>query len=49
VFSNGKEELNFTLPPKSSQRFVYRIVLTTDDLSTEEMNRLADEFSKKVK
>lgn len=49
VFSNGKEELNFTLPPRTSQRFIYRVVVTTDDLSTEVMNRLADEFAKKVK
>lgn len=49
VFSNGKEELNFTLPPKTSQRFMYRVVVSTDDLSTDEMNRLADEFAKKVK
>jgi len=30
VFSNGKEELNFTLPAGKSATFKYRIVILSD-------------------
>jgi hypothetical protein len=47
VFSNGKEELNFSLAPKQSATFRYRIVIHSGELLTnEDMNRLADDFAK---
>lgn len=47
VFSNGKEELNFSLAPKQSTTFRYRIVIHSgDDLTSEQMNKLAEDFGK---
>ena len=49
VFSNGKEELNFSLKPRESVTFRYRIVVHSGaPLSTGEMNRYADEFGKRL-
>lgn len=48
VFSNGKEELNFTLKPGEQTTFRYRIVVQSGKaLSAEEMNSLAAAFAKK--
>jgi hypothetical protein len=47
VFSNGKEELNFTLQPGQSVTFRYRVVVATSKLSDTDMNRIAAEFAKK--
>lgn len=47
VFSNGKEELNFTLRPKASTTFRYRVAIASDKpLIPADMNKLAEDFSK---
>lgn len=47
IFSNGKEELNFSLAPKQSVTFRYRIIIHSGDVMTaEEMNKMADNFGK---
>ena len=49
VFSNGKEELNFTLQPGQSTTFRYRIVVHSGSvLTTDDMNKFFADF-KKVK
>lgn len=49
AFSNGKQELNFSLKPHESVTFRYRVLVTSDNMITaNDMNRFADEF-KKVK
>ena len=48
IFSNGKEELNFSLKPKESVTFRYRIVIHSGSMLTnDDMNRFADEFAKR--
>jgi hypothetical protein len=47
VFSNGKEELNFSLKPGGAVTFRYRIVVHSGStLSNDEMNRFATDFAK---
>ena len=47
VFSNGKEELNFSLAPKQSTTFRYRIVIHSgDDLTSGVMNKMWVDFGK---
>ena len=47
VFSNGKEELNFSLKPNMSTTFKYRVVIASGkEISTVQMNKLADDFGK---
>jgi hypothetical protein len=47
VFSNGKEELNFSLAPGKSVTFRYRIIIHSGDfLTKEKMDTIADEFGK---
>lgn len=47
IFSNGKEELNFTLQPGQSVTFRYRIVVHSGSaLTAGEMNKLSAEFEK---
>jgi hypothetical protein len=47
IFSNGKEELNFSLQPKQSVTFRYRIIIRSGNfLTSEEMNAQADAFAK---
>jgi len=47
IFSNGKEELNFSLKPGESVKFIYRIVIHSGSvLTAEEMNKFGEEFSK---
>jgi len=47
VFSNGKEELNFTLQPGQSTTFRYRIVVHSGSaLTADEMNKFFSEFEK---
>lgn len=49
VFSNGKEELNFTLQPRQSTTFRYRIVVHSGSaLTADDMNKFFADF-KKVK
>ena len=47
VFSNGKEELNFSLKPGESVTFRYRIVVHSGDfLTNDDMNKLFVDFKK---
>jgi hypothetical protein len=47
IFSNGTEELNFSLKPKESVTFRYRIVIHSGDvLTTEAINKLVVDFGK---
>lgn len=47
IFSNGKEELNFSLKPGDSVTFRYRVVVHSGSMLTkEEMNKLAADFAK---
>ena len=47
VFSNGKEELNFSLSPGQSTTFRYRTVIASGALlNAEAMNKLSDDFEK---
>jgi hypothetical protein len=47
IFSNGKEELNYSLAPKQSVTFRYRIIIHSGNfLSAEEMNKWAGDFGK---
>jgi len=47
IFSNGKEELNFTLQPGQSVTFRYRIVIHSGSVLTkDEMNKFAADFEK---
>jgi hypothetical protein len=47
VFSNGKEELNFTLQPGQSVTFRYRIAIVSGKMTNADMNRMAADFAKK--
>jgi hypothetical protein len=47
IFSNGQEELNFTLVPGKSVTFKYRFVIHSGKvLTSEEMARQAESFAK---
>ena len=47
VFSNGKEELNYTLQPNTSVRFHYRVMVSSGiKITNEKMNGEADAFAK---
>ncbi|MFN3849033.1 MAG: PmoA family protein [Spirosomataceae bacterium] len=46
VFSNGKEELNLKLAPKQSTTFRYRVVVASEGLSDDAMNKLTADFGK---
>ena len=47
VFSNGKEELNFSLKPGQSVTFRYRIVVHSGNVLTpDNMNKIFTDFSK---
>lgn len=48
IFSNGKEELNYSLQPGAAATFQYRIIIHEGKaLDSEEMKRLAEDFGKK--
>lgn len=47
VFSNGKEELNFTLKKGESTTFRHRILVASDSLLTDELNSAFKDFSGK--
>jgi len=50
VFSNGKEELNFSLKPGESVTFIYRIVVHSGEfLTKDDMNKLFANFSRQIK
>jgi len=46
VFSEGKNELNFSLEKGESVTFKYRLVVASQDLSDDDINHLADEYAK---
>jgi hypothetical protein len=47
IFSNGKEELNYSLKPGQSVTFRYRVVVHSGDVLTkEDMNKIFTDFSK---
>jgi hypothetical protein len=47
IFSNGREELNFSLKPHQTVTFRYRIIIHSGSvLSKDEMNKFSDEFEK---
>ena len=47
IFSNGKEELNFSLVPAQSTTFRYRVVIHSGSfLTAAEMNKFSDDFEK---
>jgi hypothetical protein len=47
IFSNGKEELNFSLEPGQSTTFRYRVAVHSGSVLTKEnMDMLSDEFGK---
>ncbi|MXV52272.1 hypothetical protein GS399_14940 [Pedobacter sp. HMF7647] len=45
VFSNGKENLNLVLKPGEAVTFKYRIIINSGRLTTENINKLFDEFT----
>ncbi len=45
VFSNGDNELNFSLKKGESLSFSYRLVVAAEELSDEIINHLADEYA----
>jgi hypothetical protein len=48
IFSNGKEELNFSLQPNTSVKFHYKVLIASGQPVTDEvMNKEADKFAKK--
>jgi hypothetical protein len=47
VFSNGKEELNFSLKPNQSTTFRYRVIIHSGKaLTSSEMNNLTSDFAR---
>ena len=46
VFSNGKNELNFSLKKGDSVTFKYRLVVAAENLTDKQINKLADEYAK---
>ncbi len=47
VFSKGKEVMNLSLKKGESTRFAYRTVICSGEISNEEINNMAVEFSEK--
>jgi hypothetical protein len=47
VFSNGKNELNFSLKNGDSATFKYRLVVADENLTDAQINKLADEYAAK--
>lgn len=47
IFSDGENELNFSLKKGESVTFKYRLVVATENLTDNQINRLADEYAKK--
>lgn len=46
IFSEGENELNFSLKKDKSVTFKYRLVVAAENLTDEQINKLADEYSK---
>ncbi|MFO7671964.1 MAG: PmoA family protein [Bacteroidales bacterium] len=47
IFSEGKNELNFSLKKGESVTFKYRLIVASENLSDTQINKLADEYAKK--
>lgn len=47
IFSKGENELNFSMKKGESVTFKYRLVVAGENLTDEQINRLADEFASK--
>lgn len=47
VFSEGENELNFSLKKGESVTFKYRLVVAAENLSDDQINQLADEYASK--
>ncbi len=47
IFSDGKQELNFSLKKGESTTFKYRLVVASEDITDDKINQLADDFGKK--
>jgi Methane oxygenase PmoA len=45
VFSNGKETLNLTLKPTQETTFRYRMIISSEKMAKEQLNKLAKDFS----
>ena len=45
IFSNGAEELNYTLAKDASTTFNYRVLIAGKDVDAKKMNKLADAFA----
>ena len=45
IFSDGKNELNFSLKKGESVTFRYRLVIAAENLSDNQINQLADEYA----
>jgi hypothetical protein len=45
VFSNGKETLNLTLKPNQETTFRYRMIISSEKMAKEQLNKLANQFS----
>ena len=45
VFSNGAEELNYSLAKGASTTFHYRVLIAEKEIDAKEMNKLADAFA----
>jgi len=46
VFSNGENELNFSMKKNDKSTFRYRLVVASEDLTDDQINKLADEYAK---
>lgn len=46
IFSNGKEQLNFSLKPHQHTYFRYRLIIASKEITTQQMDELANAFSK---
>lgn len=46
VFSKGKNELNFSLKKGESVTFNYRLVVAAENLTDDQINKMADEYAK---
>lgn len=49
VFSNGREKLNFTLQPKQSVTFRYRLLIVSGPTTAEDIEKQARQFASEVK
>jgi len=46
IFSKGENELNFSMMKNGQTTFRYRLVVASEDLTDDQINKLADEYAK---